>query len=430
MERYIIAGGSKLSGTVRMSGAKNSILPVMAATVLTPGDHLIREVPQLRDVEVMTEILRELGADVLPQDGGTSLLINTDGLKTSEIPEDLMREMRSSIFLMGALLGRTGQVRCTHPGGCAIGSRDIDLHLMGLGALGASITEKYGYINASASRLRGREVYLDLPSVGATENIMMAAVLAEGTTIIRNAAKEPEIVDLQNFLNSLGARIKGAGLDIIRIDGVSSLHSANHTVIPDRIETGTFMVATAITRGDVLIENVIPEHVEAITAKLRETGAQIRVDRDAIVVRADRRARAIDLKTLPYPGFPTDMQPQMMALVATAEGTSIITETIFENRFKASDELRRMGADIKIEGRTAVIKGQPHLSAAAVEAPALREGVALVLAALTADGVTVVEGVPHVERGYEGLERKLAGLGANISKETFSESRPARQFAG
>ncbi|MHB9145183.1 MAG: UDP-N-acetylglucosamine 1-carboxyvinyltransferase [Symbiobacteriia bacterium] len=430
MERYIIAGGGRLTGNVRMSGAKNAILPVLAATVLTRGDHLIREVPQLRDVEVMTDILRALGANVTPQDAGRSLLVNTDGLHTADIPEDLMREMRSSIFLMGALLGRTGQVRCTHPGGCAIGSRDIDLHLMGLGALGATITEKYGYINASATRLRGREIYLDLPSVGATENIMMAAVLAEGTTVIRNAAKEPEIVDLQNFLNSLGARIKGAGLDIIRIDGVAELHAAEHVVIPDRIETGTFMVAAAITHGEVLVENVIPEHVEAVTAKLRETGANIRVERDQVLVRADKRARAIDLKTLPYPGFPTDMQPQMMALMATAEGTSIITETIFENRFKASDELRRMGADIKIEGRTAVIKGHPRLSAAAVEAPALREGVALVLAALTADGLTVIDGVPHIERGYEGLERKLAGLGASISKDPLPEPRPFRQFAG
>ncbi|MCL5676450.1 MAG: UDP-N-acetylglucosamine 1-carboxyvinyltransferase [Firmicutes bacterium] len=421
MDQYIIVGGNRLAGTVRMSGAKNAILPVMAATVLTPGDHLIRDVPHLRDVDVMKEILEQLGVRVEPQDGGRSLLINTDGLNSSEIPEDLMREMRSSIFLMGALLGRTGQVRCTHPGGCAIGSRDIDLHLMGLGALGASIREKYGYINATATKLVGREIYLDLPSVGATENIMMAAVLADGATLIRNAAKEPEIVDLQNFLNGLGGRIKGAGLDVIRIDGVSRLHGSEHTVIPDRIETGTFMVAAAMTRGEVLIENVIPEHVEAITAKLRETGAGIRVEKERLHVSADRRTKAVDFKTLPYPGFPTDMQPQMMALMSTAEGTSIITETIFENRFKAAGELRRMGADVKVEGRSAVIKGVPRLSAAAVETPALREGVALVLAALTADGVTTVDDVHHIERGYEALDLKLAALGASVSREPRHE---------
>lgn len=430
MDRYIVVGGNRLSGTVRMSGAKNAILPVMAATVLTPGDHLIKDVPRLRDVEVMKEILEALGARVQAGDGGRSLLVNTDGLNTWEIPEDLMREMRSSIFLMGALLGRLGQVRCCHPGGCAIGSRDIDLHLMGLSALGAEIQEKYGYINAKGSRLVGREIYLDLPSVGATENIMMAAVLAEGTTLIRNAAKEPEIVDLQNFLNGLGARIKGAGLDVIRIDGVTRLHPGEHVVIPDRIETGTFMVAAAITRGEVEIENVIAEHVEAITAKLRETGASVRAEKDRVVVAADRRARAVDFKTLPYPGFPTDMQPQMMALMCTADGTSIITETIFENRFKAADELRRMGADVKVEGRSAVIKGVPRLSSAAVEGPALREGVALVLAGLTADGVTTVDGVHHIERGYEGLEQKLASLGADITRESKSGPRIVRQHAG
>ncbi|MCL5046987.1 MAG: UDP-N-acetylglucosamine 1-carboxyvinyltransferase [Actinobacteria bacterium] len=417
MDRYIIRGGNRLKGSVRVSGAKNAILPAMAATVLIPGDHIIHEVPGLRDVEVMTQILRRLGVSVERLNGGRSLRINTEGLTTYEIPEELMREMRSSIFLMGALLGRAGQVRCCHPGGCAIGARDIDLHLMGLGALGARITERYGYINAEAARLEGREIYLDLPSVGATENIMMAAVLAEGTTIIRNAAKEPEIVDLQNFLVSQGARIKGGGLDVIRIDGVSELRPAEHSVMPDRIETGSFMVVAAATRGEVELENVIPEHVEAVTAKLRESGVRVELGKDRIRVRANLRPRAVDFKTLPYPGFPTDMQPQMMALMSTADGTSIISETIFENRFKAADELRRMGADVRVEGCTAVIKGVERLSGATVEAPALREGVALILAGLSAEGITVVENVHHVDRGYERLEDKLRSLGADLVRD-------------
>lgn len=417
MARYVIEGGRRLQGTVRISGAKNAILPVLAASVLTVGDCVIHDVPRLRDVEVMIEILRSLGAEIESQGAGKTLLVNSRDLKSSEIPQNLMREIRSSIFLMGPLLGRLGQVRCSHPGGCAIGSRDIDLHLMGLNALGARIEEKHGYIQAEARRLSGREIYLDLPSVGATENIMMAAVLAEGLTVIRNAAREPEIADLQNFLNKMGARVSGAGTDAIRIDGVSGLSSCEHTVIPDRIETGTFMIAAAITGGHLELENVLSESVEAAAAKLRETGTEIRQDGYRLIIKGPERARTVDIKTLPFPGFPTDLQPPMMALMATAQGTSIISETIFENRFKVADELRRMGADIRIDGRTAVIKGVPRLGGAHVEAPALREGMALVLAALAAEGVAVIDAIHHIDRGYEFLEKKLRLLGANIKRE-------------
>lgn len=419
MARYIIQGGARLNGTVRISGAKNAILPVLAASVLTSADCLITEVPRLRDVQVMIEILRSLGVTVEALDGGRALRVNAAGLHNHEIPEHLMREIRSSIFLMGALLGRLGRVRCSHPGGCAIGPRDIDLHLMGLSALGARIAEGYGYIEGEAGGLRGAEIYLDFPSVGATENIILGAVLADGVTVIRNAAKEPEIVDLQALLNRMGARVHGAGTDVVRIEGVRSLRGCEHAVIPDRIETGTFMIATAITGGEVTIENAVPGHVEAATAKLREAGAEVRIDAVGrrIHVSGPERCRAVDIKTMPYPGFPTDLQPQMMALLATAEGTSIITETIFENRLKTAEELRRMGADVKTDGRTAVIKGARRLRGAVVESPALREGAALVLAALAAEGRTVVDGTQHIDRGYDRFEDKLRGVGADIVRE-------------
>lgn len=313
-------------------------------------------------------------------------------------------------------MGRLGKVRIAYPGGCAIGPRPIDLHLRGLAALGARIVERYGYIEAEAPRLRGVEIHLDFPSVGATENIMMAAVLADGVTVIRNAAKEPEIVDLQNLLNAMGARVKGAGMDAIRIEGVRRLHDATHNVIPDRIEAGTFMIAAAITQGDVLLENVIPEHVESTSAKLREAGVNVREIGECMRVTNKGRVHAVDIKTLPYPGFPTDMHPQMMALMSVCQGTSMITETVFENRFSQAEELRRMGANIKIEGRTAVICGVEMLSGATVEAADLRSGAALVLAGLVAEGQTAVEGAIHIERGYENLDGKLRGLGAIVER--------------
>lgn len=418
MSRYVIEGGRALEGRVRISGAKNAILPILAATLLSREEVVIYDAPELTDVEVMLGILLELGVFIRREKGdGMTLVLRADDLKTFEVREDLSREMRSSIFLMGPLLSRLGRVRTSYPGGCAIGPRPIDIHLKGLRQMGATISERFGYIDAQADRLHGADLHLDFPSVGATENLMMAAVLAEGSTVIRNAAKEPEIVDLQNFLNRMGARVKGAGTDVIRIEGVKRLGAADHALIPDRIEAGTFLLAAAITRGDLLLENVVPEHLEAAISKLKEAGVTVEEGTAGLRVRLSRRARAVDLKTLPYPGFPTDLQPQMMAFLATAEGTSVITELIFENRFKQAEELRRMGANIRTEGRTAIVKGVPALSGATVQAPALREGASLVLAGLAAEGVTIVEGLEHIDRGYHNLEKKLAAVGAKIRRE-------------
>lgn len=391
----------------------------MAASLLCPGACQISEVPDLRDVRVMCEILKLMGAKV--EVGKGFCRINASDVIASEVPENLMREMRSSIFIMGALLGRLGKVKVSYPGGCAIGPRPIDLHLKGLAALGAKITEKHGYVLAEGPELRGSDVHLDFPSVGATENIMMAAVRARGTTFIRNAAKEPEVVDLQNFLNKLGAKIRGAGTDTIKVEGVTDLHPTMHAVIPDRIEAGTFMVAAAMTQGEVYLENTIAEHTEPVAAKLREAGAEVDTSGERIFVAGPRRLQAVDIKTLPYPGYPTDMQPQTMAMLSIAEGTSVVIENIFVNRFKHVDELRRMGAQIKIEGRAAVVRGVERLSGACVEASDLRAGVALVLAGLVAEGQTVLDNVHHIDRGYSALEEKLRGLGAQI--ERLKEAR-------
>lgn len=420
MERYVIAGGNRLSGAVRVSGAKNAILPILAASLLSSGDSVIHGAPVIRDVAMMLTILRHIGVGVqvtVQPEGGQTLALSGLSLDTCEVGAELTREMRSSIFLMGPLLARCGYVKMAYPGGCAIGPRPIDLHLRGLELLGARIVERYGYIEAHAERLRGTEIYLDFPSVGATENLMMAAVLADGLTVIRNAAREPEIVDLQNFLNRMGAKVRGAGLDVIRVEGAPRLGSVEHGVMPDRIEAGTFMAAAAVTGGDVLLRHVIPEHLESITAKLREMGAQVAEENEAVRVTVTKRLRGTDLKTLPYPGFPTDLQPQMMALMSVADGTSIMTETIFENRFKVADELRRMGANIKTEGRTAVVQGVPSLSGASVDCPALREGISLVLAGLVSEGETEIEGIGHIDRGYQDLEQKLSLLGANIRRQ-------------
>ncbi len=414
VDKFLITGGKPLRGTVRIAGAKNATLPIMAATLLSPGSCEINEVPDLRDVQMMKEILTLLGTSI--ESGPGWCRINASNVASSHVPERLMREMRSSVFLMGALLGRLGNVKVSYPGGCAIGPRPIDLHLKGLAALGATISERHGYIMAEAEKLRSCDIHLDFPSVGATENIMMAAVRADGVTVIRNAAKEPEVVDLQNFLNKMGAHIRGAGTDTIKIEGVAELGSANHNVIPDRIEAGTFMVAAAMTGGDVYLENIIAEHAEPVAAKLREAGAQVDTVGELVHVQALGRLKAADVKTLPYPGYPTDMQPQTMAMLSCAEGTSVIIENIFANRFKHVDELRRMGAQISIEGRAAVIRGVERLSGAAVEASDLRAGVALVLAGLVAEGRTVVDHVYHIDRGYEGLEQKLLALGAQVQR--------------
>lgn len=415
MGKYIITGGSKLKGTVRINGAKNASLPILAASVLNNSTSEIKGVPKLKDVEVMLNILKLIGAEVKQED--TTFVIDSSKINTSEVPEHLMRKMRSSIFLMGPLLGRFGYVRVSYPGGCEIGPRPIDLHIKGLKILGAEIEEKYGFIEAKAKKLVGNEIHLDFPSVGATENLMMAAVLADGLTSIRNAAKEPEIVDLQNFINAMGGKIKGAGTDTIRIMGVKELHPVSHSVIPDRIVAGTFLVAAAITGGNICVENVILEHIEPTLAKLKEAGQLIKTFGDVVEIKGVLPPKSIDtLRTLPHPGFPTDMQAPMMSLMTIADGTTIITETVFENRFKHADELRRMGANIKVNGRIAVIRGVKSLSGAMVEAKDLRAGAALILAGLSAEGVTIVEGVQHVERGYENIDEKLRNLGADIKK--------------
>lgn len=412
LEKYVIVGGNRLSGTVRLSGGKNSILTILPACLLSKGVCTIHDVPRLSDVFVMKEVLECLGAKV--EFSGNTMVVNSAQVTSLEISDRLSRLMRASNLIMGPLLSRFGQVKIAYPGGCSIGSRPMDQHLRGIKTMGANITERHGYIEGKAISLHGADICLDFPSVGATENIMMAAVLAKGTTILRNAAREPEIVDLQNFLNSMGARIKGAGTDIVRIEGVRELGSVEHTIIPDRIEAGTFLTIAAICNSDVYIDNVIPEHLEAVIAKIRETGVEIYQEGNGLRVISNQKTRGIDFKTMPYPGFPTDMQAQVMVLMAVSEGTSIITETIFENRFKHVDELRRMGADIRVEGRVCIVKGVKKLSGAYVETSDLRAGSALVIAGLAAEGATVVANIFHIDRGYENFEQKLRGLGAQI----------------
>lgn len=413
MEKFIVRGEVQLSGDVRCSGAKNAALPIIAATLLSSGVTAIHDVPKLRDIAVMQDIVTLLGAKVTWEQN--TLFVDTSAINLVEIPEHLMREMRASVFLMGPLLGRFRKVRLSYPGGCAIGPRPIDLHLKALAKLGAKVTESFGYIDAEAQRLRGAEIHFDFPSVGATENTMMAAVCAVGTTIIRNAAREPEIVDLQMFLNRMGAKVCGAGSDTIRIEGTESLYPCEHTVIPDRIEAGTFLIAGAITRGDVVIHNIVPEFLCSVTNKLQEAGARIDFGSDYIHIQADE-LRAVDIKTLPHPGFPTDLQAPMLALLSIAKGTSVVTETIFENRFKHVDEMTRMGARIRVEGRSAIIRGVSKLMGAVVEASDLRAGGCLVLAALAAEGVSEVENVYYIDRGYENFADKLRVLGAQITR--------------
>jgi len=423
MDRYVITGKQRLEGSIRVSGAKNSSLPLMAATLLAEGTSCLLEIPMLADIAHMIEVLEHLGCEVVRQNEG--ILINAGELESCEVDEALMRQMRASNLILGPLLARHGRVKISRPGGCAIGSRPMDQHIKGLQLLGVKVKEKHGYIEAWTDHLRGADVYLDVPSVGATENIMMAAVLAKGTTVIRNAAREPEIVDLQNFLNKMGAKVRGAGMDVLRIDGVDALHSAEHTVIPDRIEAGTHMIAAVMTEGDVVIENVVPEHLEPVIAKLRQAGAAVTLLDDSIRVQQRGKIRGMDLKTMPYPGFPTDMQPQFMAMLSCVEGTSILTETIFENRFQHVDELRRMGAQITVEGRTAIIRGVETLEGAFVEATDLRAGAALFLAALAAEEATVLEKIDYIDRGYEKLEEKYCRLGAKllrVSKKGKSET--------
>ncbi|MGI5911654.1 MAG: UDP-N-acetylglucosamine 1-carboxyvinyltransferase [Syntrophomonadaceae bacterium] len=414
METLVVGGKKPLKGQVKISGSKNATLPIMAASLLSSGEVILSGVPDLEDINVMSEVLEIMGAKVKREND--VLIIDSRNIKSIEVPEHISRKMRASNLVMGALLARFRKARVAHPGGCAIGRRPMDLHIKGLESLGYKIVDEYGFMEGRAVNLAGREILLDFPSVGATENIMMAASLTPGITIIRNSAREPEIIDLQNFLNRMGAKVRGAGLDAIRIEGVNTLTGVEHKVIPDRIETGTFMVAAAITRGDIYIENVVFEHIQPLIAKLREIGIEIVAGGSSIRVIGNQCLRTTDIKTMPYPGFPTDMQPQMMALLSTIPGTSIVVETIFENRFMHVQELRRMSADIKVEGRVAIIKGKGRIEGTVVEATDLRAGAALVLAGLSAEGETTVMKVHHINRGYENFDTKLKELGALISR--------------
>jgi len=410
----LIKGGNRLNGTVQINGAKNAALPIMAATLLANSTHSFENIPDISDVWSMSEILSSLGAEVKRTEDGI-LRIDTTKVNKYQTHDSYVRKIRASNLLIGPLLARYGRAEVALPGGCAIGSRPMDLHLKGFEALGAKVSVEYGWVKVAADKLKGTNIYLDFPSVGATENIMMAAVLAEGVTVLENVAKEPEIVDLANFLNAMGAKISGAGTDVIKITGVKDMRGVFYSIIPDRIEVGTFMLAAAVTRGTITMENVIPKHVEALIAKLRETGIRVETGEESIKVVGGPRPVAVDIKTLPYPGFPTDMQPQMMVLMALAEGTSIITETIFENRFMHVDELRRMGAKIKTEGNSAIIEGTETLNGANVQATDLRAGAALVLAGLAAEGETCISGIEYIERGYEGIVEKIRALGGNIA---------------
>jgi UDP-N-acetylglucosamine 1-carboxyvinyltransferase len=422
VEKLVIEGGKPLSGTVRIHGAKNAALPILAACTMTSGIHRIGNVPDLLDIHVMLDILRALGCKAELRDDVVSL--ETSSANCTHVPEELMKLMRSSIFLMGPLLARFGEVRVHQPGGCAIGERKIDLHLKGLQALGAVIEESGNTITCRADRLIGADITLDYPSVGATENIMMAAALAEGVTTISNAAREPEIQDLQNFLNEMGAKMIGAGTDTITVEGVSSLTPRAYRIIPDRIVAGTLMVAAAATRGSVTLEHVCPAHLNSVIHVLKRSGVQIAVDDDIIVVNSCSRPKAVDrIVTSPFPSFPTDLQAQLMVLLSLAEGVSVIKETVFEGRFKHVDELSRMGADIRVDMSSAIIRGVPRLYGATVEATDLRAGAALVIAGLAANGTTVVEQIHHIDRGYDRIERIFGRLGAKIERYN-----PARQL--
>lgn len=417
MDKLVIEGGVPLSGTIRIHGAKNAALPILAASLMAKDSVAIRNVPRLLDIEVMLDILRCLGCSARYDD--RSVVVDSSQVTSSHIPEFLMRQMRSSVFLTGPLLARFGEVQLYQPGGCAIGERKIDLHLRGLAALGADIMEKGSRIICRATQLRGADVILDFPSVGATENVMMAAVQATGRTTIIGAAREPEIQDLQAFLNMMGARVQGAGTDTVTIDGVSELRGGEFRIIPDRIVTGTVMVAAAATRGKVTIEGAEPAHLASLVHVLRRAGIQITVENDIIKVSAPERPKSVErIVTSPYPAFPTDLQAQVMTLLALSDGASVMKETIFEGRFKHVDELCRMGADIRVDLNNAIIRGVPTLYGATVEATDLRAGAALVIAGLAAQGRTVVEQIHHIDRGYEQIERMFSELGGAVIRES------------
>lgn len=418
MDKIIVKGGRALTGNVRVEGAKNAVLPVLAAALLaSKGINTINEVPSLADVKTINEVLRSLNTKIDYKPENKQVIIDSTATLNSEAQFEYVRKMRASILVMGPILARNGFARVALPGGCAIGSRPIDQHLKGFEAMGATITFGQGFVEArTEGRLQGAKIYLDFPSVGATENIMTAAALAEGTTVIENAAKEPEIVDLANFINNMGGKVKGAGTDVIKIEGVTELTGAEHSIIPDRIEAGTFMVAAAITRGDVTIENAVPEHMTALISKMQEMGVEISETEQGLRIKAEGELKSVDIKTMPHPGFPTDMQSQMMSLMMTAHGTGIITETVFENRFMHVEEFRRMNGNLKIEGRSVIMENPSDLQGAEVAATDLRAAAALILAGLVADGVTRVTELKHLDRGYVNFDKKLAALGADIER--------------
>ena len=415
MEQYIIKGGNPLVGEVEIGGAKNAALGILAASVMTDEPVIIENLPDVRDTAVLIQAMESIGVIVERIDRHT-VKVNASMINNLTIDDGYIKKIRASYYMLGALLGKYHEANVALPGGCNIGSRPIDQHLKGFRALGAEVDISRGMISAKAEQLRGNHLYMDVVTVGATINVMLAAVMANDKTIIENAAKEPHVVDVANFLNSMGANIKGAGTDVIRIKGVERLHGTTYSIIPDQIEAGTYMFAAAITKGDVMIKNVIPKHLESISAKLLEMGCQIEEFDDSIRVVATKRLRSTHVKTLPYPGFPTDMQPQIAATLALSEGTSIVTESIFENRFKYVNELARMGANIKVEGNTAIIEGVEGFTGANITAPDLRAGAALVLAGLAADGFTIIDDIVYIERGYEDFPEKLALLGAVIEK--------------
>ena len=425
MEQYVIKGGSPLVGEVEIGGAKNAALAILAATIMTDETVVIENVPDVRDTNVMLQAMESIGVLVDRQDRHT-IKINARNVHGHIIEDDFIKKIRASYYLIGALLGKYKKAEVSLPGGCNIGSRPIDQHLKGFRALGAKVSIEHGLIIAQAEQLKGNHIYLDVVSVGATINVMLASVMADGLTIMENAAKEPHVVDVANFLNSMGANIKGAGTDVIRIKGVSFLKGTEYAIIPDQIEAGTFMFAAAATKGDVTVKNVIPKHLESISAKLMEIGCEIEESDDAVRVVASKPLGNTHVKTLPYPGFPTDMQPQIAVTLGLSDGTSIVTESIFENRFKYVDELTRMGANIKVEGNTAIIDGVARYTGASITAPDLRAGAALVLAGLAAEGITTVDDIRYIERGYEDFDEKLRSLGALIEK--VSTERELQKF--
>ena len=415
MEQYVIKGGNPLVGEVEIGGAKNAALAILAAAVMTDDAVLIENMPDVRDTNVMLQAMESIGVRVERVDRHT-VRISAKNVRGHIIEDDYIKKIRASYYLIGALLGKYKEAEVSLPGGCNIGSRPIDQHLKGFRALGAKVDIAHGMIIAKADALKGNHIYLDVVSVGATINVMLASVMAEGITIIENSAKEPHVVDVANFLNSMGANIKGAGTDVIRVRGVEKLHGTEYAIIPDQIEAGTFMFAAAVTKGDVTVKNVIPKHLESISAKLLEIGCEVEESDDAVRVVAAKPLTHTHVKTLPYPGFPTDMQPQITVALALSSGTSIVTESIFENRFKYVDELTRMGANIKVEGNTAIIDGVTRYTGASITAPDLRAGAALVLAGLVAEGFTTIDDIRYIERGYEDFEIKLRSLGAQIEK--------------